>query len=1409
MYNIYNKFELVMANWDDNDWESVSEENLRYFYEEYSASVRKQLLAKNLLVPQNVYDVLYPRTKEALMAKNVAKITDLEENSKTIRDALVAKIVSNGTDIEKISEDTRKSLLARNKIIQDANDLLNNSYSVRKNLLSKNTPDEGDLLKDSEHIRRANMSQNSENVSTAKNIDSNSDDFRINNLSKNKETTGDLETDSADFRINNISKNATDAHKELDVESSTFRENNISKNTSNNNADLEAIGDVQRANNLSHNSTESTGDIVENSNSFRNNNVSKNVSKESDIDVNSEAYRKQNLSNNIPSESNLELDSQTIRKNNESANVENNVDLETYSNNFRDKNISSNKESKSDIEKDSEEFRTKNISANKPDSGDLLTDSNAFLKNNISNNTQTNSDLEKDSENYRKNNTSSNKANAGDLLSDSNVFLDKNISSNKPSTGDLLTDSEAILKNNISSNKSNGSDLLNDSAAILKSNVSANKPGDGDLLSDSKTFLQNNVSANKPDNGDLLSDSQAFLQNNISANKPDGSDLLSDSETFLQNNISANKPDGSDLLIDSQPFLQNNISANKPDDSDLLIDSQPFLQDNVSANVPSGGDLLIDSQPFLNNNLAPNVPAGGDLLADSTTYLNSNLAPNVPGGGDLLTDSTTYLNNNTAPNVPVGGDLLTDSATYLNSNLAPNVPVGSDLLTDSNPFRNNLVSANVPTNTNLETFSKPFRDINLAANPPVEPLGTVIEGIGTSTFLGISRVMTQGLIIRQLLISKNKPSKFSIDNFMSVSSLDKMTAQDEKNLLISKNEFQLGKTEYTQLNANLILGDGPALQGGTVKENIQNQLDSASFYNRSIALNLQNKYGTNLSDGSAPANIGGGFYSLDTVGPKGGWFDEENAPTKVNFDIRYTKGSITDAIRNYNLSRNLYNLHRIVPGDLKSLDTLQQNADEGFQGLIAKTIGHFSGNDSIGAQLQGNLVPRGILTANEGAYIKGGSPENILRPQQAQGMQVGSPESMMAQTVAGNPLNDTEFQAGTKGIKHIMKTIKNSSAANFTINYDVQNSRKYIIGTNNDGTPKVARQRFTIANPYKPGNAKKLVFSLKNYSSGAEFYFPPYIQSYSDSYGANWNPVNFLGRPEAIYTYNNSTREGTISFVVLTDYSQNLVIGTDYTKDSFDDVKINPRVHFTTKDAAQNEARALAFQESEAKQKETNDTKKEYKDYNNIVSGGTPESNVLQQDIKSLEKQSNSIQQTQQDALTSFNRGNNYSETSNVITNINTFMTTTPSRDAGDIDTKAADSKKRIDEMIKNLAFQPAFFSGDKIDFQTKMDFLAKLTRPAKADEGSGFSFTRPPVCHIHLGDWWNNDIIIDSVSFNYDSAPWTLDGSRAQPMWATVTMNFKFVGPYRGQSGPPVLSDDSGGLYWDRGNNPNNNPSH
>jgi hypothetical protein len=89
------------------------------------------------------------------------------------------------------------------------------------------------------------------------------------------------------------------------------------------------------------------------------------------------------------------------------------------------------------------------------------------------------------------------------------------------------------------------------------------------------------------------------------------------------------------------------------------------------------------------------------------------------------------------------------------------------------------------------------------------------------------------------------------------------------------------------------------------------------------------------------------------------------------------------------------------------------------------------------------------------------------------------------------------------------------------------------------------------------GKVKKYMFSLENlawrtssepgftYSDlpdcekgpngGRIMWFPPYNLTFSDSSTANWNPTSFLGRPEPIYTYKNTTRSGQISWMIIVD----------------------------------------------------------------------------------------------------------------------------------------------------------------------------------------------------------------------------------------------------------------------------------
>lgn len=57
----------------------------------------------------------------------------------------------------------------------------------------------------------------------------------------------------------------------------------------------------------------------------------------------------------------------------------------------------------------------------------------------------------------------------------------------------------------------------------------------------------------------------------------------------------------------------------------------------------------------------------------------------------------------------------------------------------------------------------------------------------------------------------------------------------------------------------------------------------------------------------------------------------------------------------------------------------------------------------------------------------------------------------------------------------------------------------------------------------------------KGPNGGRIMWFPPYDISFSEDVRASWNPTKFLGRPEPIYTYGNTTRSGSVSWKIVVD----------------------------------------------------------------------------------------------------------------------------------------------------------------------------------------------------------------------------------------------------------------------------------
>jgi hypothetical protein len=105
--------------------------------------------------------------------------------------------------------------------------------------------------------------------------------------------------------------------------------------------------------------------------------------------------------------------------------------------------------------------------------------------------------------------------------------------------------------------------------------------------------------------------------------------------------------------------------------------------------------------------------------------------------------------------------------------------------------------------------------------------------------------------------------------------------------------------------------------------------------------------------------------------------------------------------------------------------------------------------------------------------------------------------------------------------------------------------------------------------------------------------------------------------------------------------------------------------------------------------------------------------------------------------------------------------------------------------------FDPAFHSITPEGFNARLTFLHQCTRQGPTDMGDSkssyvdfagnLSFGRAPYCVLRIGDFFNTKICIDSISITYDNngVQWDLnpEGIGVQPMFANVSISFKFIG--------------------------------
>ena len=121
-----------------------------------------------------------------------------------------------------------------------------------------------------------------------------------------------------------------------------------------------------------------------------------------------------------------------------------------------------------------------------------------------------------------------------------------------------------------------------------------------------------------------------------------------------------------------------------------------------------------------------------------------------------------------------------------------------------------------------------------------------------------------------------------------------------------------------------------------------------------------------------------------------------------------------------------------------------------------------------------------------------------------------------------------------------------------------------IIGTVNNAVAK--KYMFSLENlawrtSSTPGfSTSDLPVCERGPNGGRVMWFPPYGLTFTESVSTNWNQSDFLGRPEPIYTYKNTSRTGTLQWKIVVDHPSvlnvivNKVLGNETNKTRVDSI---------------------------------------------------------------------------------------------------------------------------------------------------------------------------------------------------------------------------------------------------------------
>ena len=402
----------------------------------------------------------------------------------------------------------------------------------------------------------------------------------------------------------------------------------------------------------------------------------------------------------------------------------------------------------------------------------------------------------------------------------------------------------------------------------------------------------------------------------------------------------------------------------------------------------------------------------------------------------------------------------------------------------------------------------------------------------------------------------------------------------------------------------------------------------------------------------------------------------------------------------------------------------------------------------------------------------------------------------------------------------------------FGVNVDTEKTEK-----------NVSKYMFSIENLAWRGTSELLGLpkSEKGPNGGRVMWFPPYDLQVGDTNSAQWNSVNFLGRPEPIYTYNYTERIGTLNWKIVVDHPSILNVITENTLKGVPDYVADQALEAFFAGCKEYDVYELASIFPNLSVDDIisiqNDITDEYaadpgttvadntSGVNTPVNPNPPNEGVIDLDgtdpanegIIDLDSSStvgsestipDNVQNTEMEGSWNDFDASNPGETPSGD------IQATANNQAGAGKEKKLDTAKILakmlgeenyfnalkqdDEFIYNSLkrelkhFHPSFHSMTPEGLNNRLSFLLQCVRPGNTiptvnRDGSldterdvdNTAFGAPPICVLRIGDFYHTKIAIDSVSFSYDPLIYDLnpEGIGVQPMIANVSMNFKYIG--------------------------------